>query len=49
MKISAKAKNEIDDAISMLSIKGLQPLSIVEDSGFIQFVKALNPVNSLKS
>ncbi|XP_049318602.1 zinc finger BED domain-containing protein 4-like [Bactrocera dorsalis] len=33
----------------MLFIKDLQPFSIVEDSGFVQFVKALNPAYELPS
>ncbi|XP_018797571.1 PREDICTED: zinc finger BED domain-containing protein 6-like isoform X2 [Bactrocera latifrons] len=50
MKISAKAKKEIDDCqMPMLFIKDLQPFSIVEDSGFVQFVKALNPSYELPS
>uniref|UniRef100_A0A0A1XSV1 Zinc finger BED domain-containing protein 1 n=1 Tax=Zeugodacus cucurbitae TaxID=28588 RepID=A0A0A1XSV1_ZEUCU len=48
-KLSTKTRKEIDDALSMLFIKDLQPFSIVEDVGFREFVKALNPEYQLPS
>jgi len=42
-KISVDAKKKIDQILLKLFVKDFQPFKIVEDSGFIEFVKALNP------
>ncbi|CAH2000345.1 unnamed protein product [Acanthoscelides obtectus] len=42
-KISARQKNKIDRKLLYLCVKDLQPFSIVADTGFREFVAALNP------
>ncbi|XP_067635684.1 zinc finger BED domain-containing protein 4-like [Eurosta solidaginis] len=49
IKISAKAKKEIDEAMPIIFISDLQTFSIVEDRGFRKFIKALNPAYELPS
>lgn len=42
-KISIDAKKKLDQILLKLFTKDFQPFKIVEDSGFKEFVKALNP------
>jgi hypothetical protein len=48
-KIGICQKKKIDKAFLRLFFSDFQPFSIVEDSGFIEFVNALNPSYSLPS
>ena len=41
--LSAAKKEEIDRAVENLIIKGLRPLSLVEDEGFIDLLKVCEP------
>lgn len=42
-KISVDAKKKLDQILLKLFVKDFQPFKVVEDSGFKEFVKALNP------
>lgn len=42
-KISVDAKKKLDQILLKLFIKDFQPFKVVEDLGFKEFVKALNP------
>lgn len=40
---NSKKKKELDQKLAMMIAKDFQPLSLVEDDGFREFTKALNP------
>lgn len=42
-KITVEAKKKLDQILLKLFVKDFQPFKVVEDSGFKEFVKALNP------
>lgn len=42
-KLSVGTKKKLDQTLLKVFVKDFQPLKVVEDSGFKQFVKALNP------
>lgn len=42
-KLSVDAKKKLDQTLLQLFINDFQPFKVVEDSGFKQFVKILNP------
>jgi len=42
-KITVDAKKNLDQKLLKLFVNDFQPFKVVEDSGFKQFVKALNP------
>lgn len=48
-KISVRSKDKIDRKLMGLFINDLQPLSVVDDDGFKEFVYALNPGYQLPS
>jgi hypothetical protein len=48
-KITQKPKESIDNQLSLLFIMDFQPFRVVEDTGFQQFVSALNPAYALPS
>lgn len=42
-KLTVNVKKKLDQSLLKLFVKDFQPFKIVEDSGFKEFVKALNP------
>ncbi|XP_050065565.1 E3 SUMO-protein ligase ZBED1-like [Aphis gossypii] len=46
-KLSVDAKKKLDQTLLKLFVNDFQPFKVVEDSGFKQFVKILNPNNEL--
>lgn len=48
-KLTSREKKKIDDKLLQLFIKDFHPFRIVEEKGFIEFVKALNPSYEIPS